>query len=177
MRVTVARMPTASAMTRPTEAETKVGFMGYILQMHLIEKTVVIAAPPATVWAALTDPAAMRAWMGEPEMAIDVATDWRPGSPIVIRGVHHGPFRNQGIVLDAVPDALLRYTHLSSVSALADVPEHYSVIAFALDAVEGGTSVRLTVERFATDTIYRHLDLYWRGTMEVFKAFVERRTM
>jgi len=145
--------------------------------MHLIEKTVVAAAPPAVVWNALTDPAAMRVWMGEPEMAIEVDTDWRPGSPIVIRGVHHGPFRNQGIVLDAVPGARLRYTHLSSVSGLTDEPENYSVIAFALDAVEGGTAVRLTVERFATDTIYRHLDLYWRGTMEVFKAFVERQTM
>jgi uncharacterized protein YndB with AHSA1/START domain len=143
--------------------------------MHLIEKTVVIAAPPATVWNALTDPAAMRMWMGEPDMAIEVATDWRPGSPIVISGEHHGPFRNHGIVLDAVPGALLRYTHLSSVSALADLSEHYSVIAFALDAVDGGTAVRLTVERFATDTIYRHLNLYWRGTLDVFKAFVEQR--
>jgi uncharacterized protein YndB with AHSA1/START domain len=143
--------------------------------MHVIEKTVVVAAPPLAVWEALTDPAAMRAWMGEPEMAIDVDTDWRPGSPIVIRGEHHGPFCNHGIVLDAVPGARLRYTHLSSVSALADVPEHYSVIAFALDAVDGGTAVRLTVERFATETIYRHLDLYWRGTLDVFKAFVEHR--
>lgn len=144
------------------------------MTMHLIEKTVVIAAPPAMVWNVLTSPIAMRAWMGEPEMAIDVDTDWRPGSPIVISGVHHGPFRNRGIVLDVVPGALLRYTHLSSVSALADVPEHYSVIAFELTALDGGTAVRLTVERFATDTIFRHLDLYWRGTMEVFKAFVER---
>jgi uncharacterized protein YndB with AHSA1/START domain len=143
--------------------------------MHAIEKTVVIAASPATVWEALTDPAAMRAWMGEPEMAIDVDTDWRPGSPIVIRGEHHGRFRNHGIVLDAVPGALLRYTHLSSVSGLADVPAHYSTIAFALDAVDGGTAVRLTVERFPTETIYRHLNLYWRGTLDVFKAFVERR--
>ncbi|MCS0630445.1 SRPBCC domain-containing protein [Telluria mixta] len=149
--------------------------MGYILRMHLIEKTVVVAAPPATVWDALTDPAAMRMWMGEPDMAIEVATDWRPGSPIVISGEHHGAFRNHGIVLDAVPGALLRYTHLSSVSALADLPEHYSVIAFALDAVDGGTAVRLTVERFATEAIYRHLNLYWRGTLDVFKAFVERR--
>ncbi|SDD68968.1 Uncharacterized conserved protein YndB, AHSA1/START domain [Massilia sp. PDC64] len=143
--------------------------------MHLIEKNVVIAASPAAVWQALTDPAAMRAWMGEPEMAIDVATDWRPGSPIVVSGVHHGPFRNQGVVLDVVPCALLRYTHLSSVSGLADVPEHYSVIAFVLDPVEGGTAVRLTVERFPTETIYRHLNLYWRGTLDVFKAFVERQ--
>lgn len=145
--------------------------------MHVIEKTVVVAAPPPAVWHALTDPAAMRVWMGEPEMAIDVATDWRPGSPIVLSGVHHGPFRNHGIVLDAVPGALLRYTHLSSVSGLADVPEHYSVIAFVLDAADGGTAVRLTVERFSTDTIYRHLSLYWRGTMDVFKAYAERRAM
>lgn len=145
--------------------------------MRVIEKNVVIAAPPAVVWNALTDPAAMRVWMGEAEMAIEVDTDWRPGSPIVIRGVHHGPFRNHGIVLDAVPGALLRYTHLSSVSGLADVADHYSVIAFALDGAEGGTVVRLTVERFATDIIYRHLDLYWRGTMDVLKAFVERQVM
>jgi uncharacterized protein YndB with AHSA1/START domain len=143
--------------------------------MHQIEKTVVIAAPLAAVWDALTDPAAMCAWMGEPEMAIDVATDWRPGSAIVVSGVHHGPFRNQGIVLDFIPGTLLRYTHLSSVSALADVPEHYCVIAFELAAVAEGTAVRLTVERFATDVIFRHLDLYWRGTMELFKAFVERQ--
>ncbi len=145
--------------------------------MHVIELHVVVAAPPPVVWHALTDPAAMRVWMGEPEMAIDVATDWRPGSSIVISGVHHGPFCNRGIVLDAVPGALLRYTHLSSVSGLADIPAHYSVIAFALDAVDGGTAVRLRVERFPTETIYRHLNLYWRGTLDVFKAFVERPIM
>lgn len=138
-----------------------------------IDTTVVIDAPAAAVWRALTDPAAMRGWMGEPEMAIEVDTDWRPGSSIVIRGVHHGPFRNRGAVLDVVPEKLLRYTHLSSVSGLPDLPQHHSVIAFALAPVEGGTSVCLTVERFATDVIYRHLDLYWRGTMAFFKTFVE----
>ena len=143
--------------------------------MHVIEKSVVVAALPAAVWDALTDPAAMRAWMGEPEMAIEVDTDWRPGTAIVIRGIHHGPFRNAGIVLDFDPGALLRYTHLSSVSGLADVPENHSVIAFELAAVDGGTAVRLTIERFATATIFRHLDLYWRGTLDIFKASVERR--
>jgi uncharacterized protein YndB with AHSA1/START domain len=145
------------------------------LTMHPIERHIVIAASPAAVWQALTDPAAMRVWMGEPEMAIDVAADWRPGGQVVISGFHHGPFRNQGVVLDAVPGVLLRYTHLSSVSGLADVPGHESVIAFELAAVDGGTGVRLTVDRFATETIFRHLDLYWRGTMDVFKAYVERQ--
>jgi len=31
------------------------------------------------------------------------------------------------------------------------------------------------MERFATETIFRHLDVYWNGTLAVFKAFVERR--
>jgi uncharacterized protein YndB with AHSA1/START domain len=142
--------------------------------MHRIEKTIVIAVPRPAVWQALTDPAAMRAWMGEPDMHIDVRTDWRPGAAIVITGVHHGPFRNTGTVLEAVPGTTLRYTHLSSVSQLPDLPEHHSVIAFDLADAAGGTSLRLVVERFPTETIFRHLDLYWRGTVEVFKTFVER---
>jgi hypothetical protein len=35
--------------------------------------------------------------------------------------------------------------------------------------------LRLVVERFATETIFLHLDLYWRGTLHVLKAFVEAR--
>jgi uncharacterized protein YndB with AHSA1/START domain len=142
--------------------------------MHTIEKTVVVAAPPPSVWAALTDPAAMSAWMGEPDMQIDVRTDWRPGTPIVVTGCHHGPFRNDGIVLDCVPERLLRYSHRSSVSRLPDTPDSYSEIAFALAPAGGGTAVHLTVQGFPTETIFRHLDLYWRGTLEVFKACVER---
>lgn len=142
--------------------------------MHTIEKTVVVAAPPSSVWAALTDPAAMSAWMGEPDMRIAVQTDWRPGAPIVVTGVHHGPFRNDGFVLDCVPERLLRYSHRSSVSQLPDTPDSDSEIAFALAPVDGGTAVHLAVRGFPTETIYRHLDLYWRGTLDVFKAFVER---
>jgi uncharacterized protein YndB with AHSA1/START domain len=143
--------------------------------MHRIEKTVVVAAPPSSVWAALTDPVAMSAWMGEPDMQIDVHTDWRPGTPIVVTGFHHGPFRNDGIVLDCVPERLLRYSHRSSVSHLPDTPDSDSEIAFALAPAAGGTAVHLAVHGFPTETIFRHLDLYWRGTLDVFKAFVERR--
>jgi hypothetical protein len=47
-------------------------------------------------------------------------------------------------------------------------------IAFELADADGGTALRLVVERFATETIFRHLDLYWRGTLHVLKTFVER---
>ena len=77
-------------------------------------------------------------------------------------------------MLDVVPERMLRYTHLSSVSQLPDVPDHHSVIAFELAARDGATAVRLVVERFATESIFRHLRLYWNGTLDVFKAWVER---
>jgi uncharacterized protein YndB with AHSA1/START domain len=34
--------------------------------MLRIEKTILVAAPRPAVWRALTDPAAMRVWMGDP---------------------------------------------------------------------------------------------------------------
>jgi len=141
--------------------------------MQPIEASIVIAAPPAAVWAALTDPDAMRRWMGEPEMRIDVRTDWRPGSAIVIAGEHHGPFENRGVVLDVVPGRRLRYSHRSSVSQLPDEPGSDSVIGFELMPVEGGTALKVTVDGFPTEGIHRHLALYWRGTLGVFKGFVE----
>jgi uncharacterized protein YndB with AHSA1/START domain len=142
--------------------------------MHRIDHTVVIAAPLSAVWQALLDPAAMAAWMGDADMHVRVETDWRVGAAIVISGVHHGPFRNTGTVLDVRPGQALRYSHLSSVSNLPDHPDHYSVIGFDLAALDNRTTVRLTVERFATDVIFKHLDLYWRGTLAALKAYVEQ---
>lgn len=141
--------------------------------MHRIEQTIFIAAPRPVVWQALTDPGAMRAWMGEPEMRIAMQADWRPGGTIVVSGLHHGAFRNTGTVLACVPATTLAYTHLSSVSGLPDLPEHHSVIAFDLMDADGGTTLRLVVEQFPTEIIFRHLNLYWRGTLDVFKTFVE----
>lgn len=61
-------------------------------------KTLTINAPPATVWTALTTPASMKQWMAEIE--IEISTDWRVGSPIVICGtLHRVKFENKGRVL------------------------------------------------------------------------------
>jgi hypothetical protein len=32
----------------------------------------------------------------------------------------------------------------------------------------------LTLSDFPTHTIYKHLDFYWRTTLEILKQFVER---
>lgn len=48
-----------------------------------IDKTIIIKAPR----------------IGEPEMGIEIITNWQVGSPIVIKGFHHKKFENKGTVL------------------------------------------------------------------------------
>jgi uncharacterized protein YndB with AHSA1/START domain len=142
--------------------------------MHRIEKTVIINAPRTAVWEALTNPRTIREWMGEPGMPIEIDTDWSVGGPIVISGFHHVRFRNSGTVLSFEPERELRYTHLSSLSGLADEPGNHTVIAFELASAPEGTSLTLTVDNFPDEVIFRHMDLYWRTTMELLGKFIAR---
>lgn len=64
-----------------------------------IVKNIPIKAPASAIWDALTNPQKLKRWMGDPEMDIEVITDWKPGGPIVINGFHHINFENEGTVL------------------------------------------------------------------------------
>src|SRR5690349_7040417 len=82
-------------------------------------KTIHISAPVSKVWEALTNPELMKRWMSETE--INIHTDWKVGTPMVIRGRLHGiNFENRGTVLQFDPGKILQYSHLSSVSRLPD---------------------------------------------------------
>lgn len=138
------------------------------------EKKVLINAGPATVWKALTEPDQMVQWMGEPEMGLTINTTWQVNSPITISGFHHIKFENKGTVLTYDPHRTLSYTHLSSISRLADIPEHYSIFTFILAPVAEQTELTLTIENFPTEVIYQHLCFYWRATIEKIRLFVEK---
>lgn len=76
--------------------------------------------------------------MGEPEMQVEINTDWIVGHLIVIQGFHHGRFENRGKVLEYLPYSLLRYDYLSSVSRLSDATENYTVVDFKLAPLQAG---------------------------------------
>ena len=139
-----------------------------------IIKTLALRAPPAAVWHALTDPDAMRQWMGEPQMQIEILTDWVVNGPIVVRGLHNGSFENRGTVLCFEPGRRLRYTHLSSVSRLPDHPDNHTVIDFALAPSADGTLLTVTLDNFPTESIFKHFDFYWRVTPQILQRFIER---
>jgi len=116
----------------------------------------------------------MRQWMGEEEMQIEIETTWKVNTPIVIRGIHHLPFVNDGIVLEYMREQRLTYNSRSSISQLPAASSSYSVIDFTLTPIEDDTLLTLTVSNFPTETIQKHFAFYWRGTMGKIKQVAER---
>ncbi len=138
-----------------------------------IEKTISIAATPDKIWAYLTQPELMEKWIGEPEMNIKVETDWVIGKPITIKGFHHIDFQNTGKILAFVPHQLIRYNHLSSLSKLPARLENYTTISFSLQPLGNTTQITIVLENFPSETIYRHLDFYWQGTIHILRKQIE----
>ena len=138
-----------------------------------ISKSILIQASPAAVWEALTIPELMQQWMGEPEMKLEIIGSWKVGEPILIRGYHHGKFENKGVVLALEPTKLFRYNYLSSVSRLPDIHQNYTTVEFKLEPIEADTQLSLTLRNFPTESIFKHVDFYWTGTLGILKRFVE----
>lgn len=142
----------------------------------IFNKDVNINAPISKVWHILTTPELMKKWMISDDIEIDVNTDWKVGSPMLIRGNMNGKnFENNGTVLQFETEKTLRYSHLSSISRLPDQPESYSILEFRLQPVENQTILSLTVSNFPTESIHKHLAFYWNVTLEVLKRMIENK--
>lgn len=138
--------------------------------------TVTINSYPDKIWTILTDLNIMPQWQGDPEMNIEVQTDWKINSPISIRGFHHVNFENKGIILQYDKENILSYNHLSSVSRLEDKQENYTSIEFVLTPVNKQTKLTINIENFPTETIQKHLEFYWQSTILTIKRETENTT-
>lgn len=136
--------------------------------------TVTVNAAPTQVWSVLTTQVE---WMGEPEMQIEIFTDWKVNSPILIRGFHHAKFENKGIVLQYDEGKRLSYSHLSNVSRLPDLPENYTILEFVLTPAGEETELTLNIENFPTEVIRKHLEFYWRTTVFKIKKAAEDKPL
>ena len=138
-----------------------------------IEKRILIHAPINKVWKAITDVNIMTQWTGEPELELEIATTWKVGSSISIKGFHHAHFENKGVVLEYLPEHSLSYNFLSSLSRLPDEEENYTIIRFVLAEERDATLLSVRLDNFPTETIERHLNFYWNATLGILKEVVE----
>lgn len=104
-----------------------------------------VAASPAQVWAALTDPSIIEKYM----FGTHVVTDWQPGSPIVWKGEFEGTtYEDNGEILEIEPERRLKVTHFSPLSGQADIPANYHTVLYELS--QEGEHTHLSLSRTRT---------------------------
>ena len=134
-------------------------------------QSIVIQAPPARVWKALTDPALIKEYL----FGTQVSSDWKAGSQIRYRGVWEGKsYEDKGIVLKAEPRKVLESTYWSSMSGLPDVPENYKLVRYELTPEQGGTRLTVTQDNNATEAERDHSERNWKMVLEGLKDLVEK---
>ncbi|MES2680814.1 MAG: SRPBCC domain-containing protein [Bacteroidota bacterium] len=138
----------------------------------IVHKSIDIATSASKVWEALTDPALLKLWMADGEIA--VSSDWKTGSDIVIKGNVNGKHEYRGTILEAKPGVLLRYNSWTRISRLPDQPENYSVVEFRLSPVETGTRLELTHSNLIAEAAFEHSNFYWGIALEVIKSTLEK---
>jgi uncharacterized protein YndB with AHSA1/START domain len=109
--------------------------------MRTSVSSITISASPAAVWAALTDPVHVAQW----QYGSVLATDWRVGRSIRFTTEWEGQtFEQWGTVLSFDEPTKLRYSLFAPRPDLADVPENYFTMTYALTREDGATKVTIT---------------------------------
>ncbi len=131
-----------------------------------------IAAPPAQVFAAMSDPDRIARWWGPSGFTNTIHEfDFREGGRwrLTMIGPEGRSFPNESRFTRIVPDELLEIDHVSG---------HHFVLTLRLAAVEGGTEVRWR-QTFDTREHYEELAQFIAGAnqqnLERLEAEVLRR--
>lgn len=131
-----------------------------------------IAAPPADVWEALTNPELIAEYF----FGSKVETDWLPGHPISWKGEYEGKsYEDRGVVVEVEPERRLTVTHFSPMTGLPDKPENYHTITYDLDDRGGATKVSLSQDNNGDEAEAARATENWRSMLNGLKATVERR--
>jgi uncharacterized protein YndB with AHSA1/START domain len=123
-----------------------------------ITKTIVVDAPPSTVFKALTDERELVRWM--PQQA---KMDARVGGEYEFK--YYWPARNldasaRGKILELIPNKRLSYT-FDSVQAGSRVSMTGSIVTWTLEELSTGKTRVTLVQDGITDAVYRDTDAGW----------------
>ena len=130
-----------------------------------------IKASPEKVWRALTQPEAIKQWMGpSDDFKVPVAeTDLKIGGRYHI-GMQSpdGEMHNvSGVYREVVPNSRLVYTW-----AWKTTPERESLVTIGLRAVDGGTELTLTHEQFFDAEARDRHNQGWQGCLARLEKLV-----
>jgi len=129
-----------------------------------------IKAPPAKVWAAITQPDLMLQWWGpDAGPTLSVVADVRPGGrfSVVFRlmnGEDHNP---TGVYREVVTEKKLVFTW-----DLPGAPGPESLVTFRLEPIDGGTELTLTHERLPDAAACASHKQGWNSLLDKLPVFL-----
>ena len=139
---------------------------------HVATASTVVEAPKEEVWEALTDPDLISRYM----FGTQVSTDWEVGSPIAWKGEWDGRwYQDKGTILELNPLRLLRYSHFSPLSGMADSPENYHIVTIEIAGDGSTTTVHLSQDNNETTEAREHSAANWQTMLDGLKDVVEAR--
>ena len=106
-------------------------------QSLVVRRETQIAAPPATVFAFLTDPEKIVSWMG-----VEARTETHPGGVYLLKGVSRRRRVARGAFREVVPVHRLAYSF--GWDGDKDVPPGSGLVEIDLVEQDGGTLLRMT---------------------------------
>ena len=128
-----------------------------------------VAAPPEKVWAALTDPAALKQFM----FGSTVASSWKVGSPITFKGEWQGrAYEDKGVIQEFTPNRKLSYTHYSPLMGKPDRPENYHTVTITLTAAGAKSRVSIDQDNNETAEAQQHSAKNWTMMLEGLKKYL-----
>jgi uncharacterized protein YndB with AHSA1/START domain len=114
-------------------------------EAFVVRRETQIAAPPATVFAYLTDPQKIVSWMG-----MESETDAHPGGVYLLKGIGRGGKTARGAFREVVPVHRLAYSF--GWEGDEEVPPGSSLIEIDLIDRDGGTLMRMTHSGLPNET-------------------------
>lgn len=133
-------------------------------------KSIVIAAPAARVWDALTDPAQIKQYM----WGAEAISDWKLGSSLIYRGTWEGKaYEDKGKILEIDPPRVLRTNYYSPLSGKPDAPENYAEVTYALAPEAGGTKLTVTQTNVEDEAAKARSEGNWDMALGAIKKLIE----
>jgi uncharacterized protein YndB with AHSA1/START domain len=138
--------------------------------MESLSTSMIINAPAAKVWEALTNPAIVKQYF----FGTNVKSDWKVGSPVIWEGEWEGKtYQDTGTILDIDPGKFVKYNYWSSMSGTENKPENYANITYSLSEKGGQTVLTVTQDNIKSKEAKDHSEQNWKSVFGKMKEMVE----
>jgi uncharacterized protein YndB with AHSA1/START domain len=144
----------------------------------VVKSEIVINAPAAKVWDALTKPEQTKKYM----FGCETVSEWKAGSELLWRGSYEGKEMVfvKGRILEIKAPSLLKYTVIDPNASYPDIPENHLNVTYEVTAQGNQTKLVVTQDGFegAAEGEKRYKDTYnngegWNPILVQIKKIVE----